>query len=1026
MSSVVPTDPNAFHVVESRTRKSPLMTPEVPSLLMPSLSPLLLPGNVTPQLGIPSSSNPFSALSELGPEQPSFSTNFSSLSISLQDVPNASRTTRRTRKDVGAASPSVSPSVPPTAPSDVSIEPFFEMKLDVGNSQQLLVSQRYSRFLKNELRNSLFVMGADCETADSTESKAVFYIKDRFCSDNPPDELVLKAFKPSSTTLEQLSKYLSATFPLSLKDIHLWDRFASENPTHELVLKTFKDLNTTVGFKEFSKTVPLSLKHLQLCDVSVDSYLSSFAQTHLQSFHMTSVPLSLEGTQVIRDALLHPLCAWKTLTLSGCHLGTEGIQVLVEGLRECSSLTYLDLSSNEIGTEGMKALASAFPEHDDPLWTFNSAQSAPPISTKLNLVSLILRNDFSIDFEGYVAVARRLQYAQSLQEVDFSNQAPPSLALVWMLEYFQTPRYLNGTRRLVKPFPTLIISNNMDAPKASPETSRMNIGMLERWMHYFSSCDARAMRAEFLVHAHGWLTSLRLDISNDDITSDVPLIENLGSLLTQTPDLSGRDQPLKSLSVYITLDGESAAETKYLENLFDVICSNKTLTALEVKLRYTKTPSSPHATLVQKLTQILDVHPTLKRLTVERTVGGHTEQWNVPEDISKQFVESLRRNTTLKSLSMALLGTLDTVPFLTDVLRAFTPLLVPVSESAHEAATDVNSTHTVSFNKSIRSLSIRYAFSALIQIDYSNLVEAVGNILIHNSYLEELSLPQMSYPCLRTDWPVVSDCPANRHIVISWSKYSSTSCLVNVERLFSGAFSAAAVNGVELSYHAALILRMYLPFVPVNRLDFESLAIIDFETFQVVAEAFRANAQQKSMHHLSIHLGYSFVSRKFSQLLESLLRTVRSLKTCVVVLDEMHFGPHYRTEAVNSLLSTVRNSTVRTRENRYVSNHLDKFTIKFYGPTPVPAEVEVSHRPLSPEVKYAYLSLSMHDNPFKLLRGRQHAWGHIFSFCSQPLELIQVTTQPPTHFEDELKKNSKSTAVSWLPRTSIMIDLDES
>ena len=152
------------------------------------------------------------------------------------------------------------------------------------------------------------------------------------------------------------------------------------------------------GLPNLTKLVHLDLSYND--DEASDLSIGIRSLSSLSILNLLSNNIGSEGATALAAAIQHH----KELTrldLSSNNIGSEGATALAAAIQHHKELTSLDLSSNNIGSEGATALAAAIQHHKE-------------------LTSLDLSSN-NIGFEGATALAAAIQHHKELKHLDLSS-----------------------------------------------------------------------------------------------------------------------------------------------------------------------------------------------------------------------------------------------------------------------------------------------------------------------------------------------------------------------------------------------------------------------------------------------------------------------------------------------------------------------------------------------------------------------------------------------------------------------------
>ncbi|CAH1252324.1 NLRC5 [Branchiostoma lanceolatum] len=169
----------------------------------------------------------------------------------------------------------------------------------------------------------------------------------------------------------------------------------SEAVIYGIQLGTSSDYMESHGFATYREFLSLALGALEALPNTTES-LQNSDYSHYTSLSLSGLTLSDIDVEALAN-LFPYLRGVENLHLSHCGLSAEAAKSLAGQLHLPHALISLDLSSNNIGDDGLEAIAETFP-HLKELWTFRVM-------------------DNSITNVGGRALAKRLVHLQELQKI---------------------------------------------------------------------------------------------------------------------------------------------------------------------------------------------------------------------------------------------------------------------------------------------------------------------------------------------------------------------------------------------------------------------------------------------------------------------------------------------------------------------------------------------------------------------------------------------------------------------------------
>ena len=175
----------------------------------------------------------------------------------------------------------------------------------------------------------------------------------------------------------------------------------------------------------------LQLKHFRLCEYSTFSntiYLTlGLNHSCISIISLAFARTDLHGENMADFSSFIIQCTGlSNLTLSYCNINSEDVQALAIGLAS-SSLNVLNLSGNNIGSEGMKLLADSINCKELILHSCNiGSEGATFLAEYLvakPFISTLILNNNNIDSIGIRTLAKALKYCSKLQQLHLAGNS---------------------------------------------------------------------------------------------------------------------------------------------------------------------------------------------------------------------------------------------------------------------------------------------------------------------------------------------------------------------------------------------------------------------------------------------------------------------------------------------------------------------------------------------------------------------------------------------------------------------------
>ena len=206
------------------------------------------------------------------------------------------------------------------------------------------------------------------------------------------------------------------------------------------------DVDTALNKLHASNSMSVSLSRKHIGPEGAKNLGKGLQQYNIKTLNLPTNDLGLPGIKALEQALLHQRNSLIELDLRGNQINDKAAQIVGNIFRDSSTLEKLNLSNNQIGSQGIKAIAQIHSLKQLRLVNNNIgpegaiALGALLPQSQLEILSLERNN---IDFYGASKLIEHIPQSTTLRTINLSHNRIESSALTYLEQGLGTLRELH-------------------------------------------------------------------------------------------------------------------------------------------------------------------------------------------------------------------------------------------------------------------------------------------------------------------------------------------------------------------------------------------------------------------------------------------------------------------------------------------------------------------------------------------------------------------------------------------------------